>query len=188
MSQLLTFCLDDLLVLHDFPVEVLRDWLTAAFFYTLLLLVLRLVSVVVLWFALLFSCPLLALLLSCLQLALLFCLLLALLFSVLFILSPLLDDERCSASASSLRCSSRCPRTRIAPFSSFHHQLVGYGSVSDFSPLATWLWFLLYFSLTTGFLAVARSLILSRDTLWQVTSPWMPRLHLQHHYSALRPS
>ena len=51
---------------------------------------------------------------SCLPLAMLFCLLLALLFSVLYILSPLLDDERCSASASSLRCSSRCPRTRVA--------------------------------------------------------------------------
>ena len=38
--------------------------------------------------------------------------------------------------------------------------------------------------LTTGFLAVALSLILSRDTLWWVTSSWMPRLHLQHQYSA----
>ena len=42
--------------------------------------------------------------------------------------------------------------------------------------------------LTTCSLAVVPSLTLSRDTLWQVTSSWMPRLHLQHHYSALRPS
>ena len=49
-----------------------------------------------------------------------------------------------------------------------------------FSPLAPWLWLRLYFSLTTGFLAVALSLILSRETLWKVTSSWMPRLHLQH--------
>ena len=76
------------------------------------------------------------------------------LFSVLFIISSLLDDERCSASASSLRCSCRCPRTRVASFSSFHHKLVGYGSVLDFhhlllgcdsfctflSPLASWQW------------------------------------------------
>ena len=82
------------------------------------------------------------------------CLLLALLFSVLFIISPLLDVERCSASASSLRCSSRCPCTRVAPLSSFHHWLVCCGSVSDshhlllgcgsvcmsLSPLASWLW------------------------------------------------
>ena len=105
-----------------------------------------------------------------------------------FILSPLLDVERCSASASSLRCSSRCPRTRVALFRSSRHWLVGRGSVSDFhhlllgcgsfctslSPLALWLWLL--------------SLILSRDTLWYFTVSWMPRLHLQHHYSALRPS
>ena len=98
---------------------MLRDWLTAAFFCTVFLLVLHLVSVVVLW-------------LPCLLLAMLFsCLLLASLFSVLFIISPLLDVERCSASASSLRCSSRCPCTRVAPLSSFHHWLVGCGSVSD---------------------------------------------------------
>ena len=103
--------------------------------------------------------------LLCLLLAMLFCLLLALLFSVLFIISPLLDVERCSASASSLRCSSRCPRTCVAPLSSFHHKLVHCGSVSDshhlllgcgsicisLSPLPSWLWL---------------SLILSRDTLW----------------------
>ena len=109
-------------------------------------------------------CLLLAML-FCLLLAMLFCLLSAVLFSVLFIISLLLDVERCSASASSLRCSSRSPRTGVAPLSSFHH------------------WFV-----STGFLAVALSLILPRDTLWQVTSSWMPRLHRQHHNSALRPS
>ena len=35
-----------------------------------------------------------------------------------------------------------------------------------FSPLAPWLWLRLCFSLTTGFVAVALSLILSGDTLW----------------------
>ena len=30
-----------------------------------------------------------------------------------------------------LRCSSRCPRTRVAPSTSFHHWLLGSGSVSD---------------------------------------------------------
>ena len=64
------------------------------------------------------------------------------LFSVLFIIILLLDVERCSASASSLRCSSRSPRTGVAPLSSFHHWLV-----------------------STGFLAVALSLILSSETL-----------------------
>ena len=59
------------------------------------------------------------------------CLLLASLFSVLFIISPLLDVERCSASASSLRCSSRCPCTVLLLYLLFHHWLVGRGSVSD---------------------------------------------------------
>ena len=68
-------------------------------YFTVLLLVLRLVSVAVLWLL----CLLLAML-FCLMLAVLFCLMLASLFSVLFILSPLLDDERSSATASSLRC------------------------------------------------------------------------------------
>ena len=81
-------------------------------------------------FAMLLSCLPLAML-FCLLLALLFCLLLALLFSVLFIFSPLLDDERCSAIASSLRCSSRCPRTRVALLRSSRHKLFGCGSVSD---------------------------------------------------------
>ena len=80
---------------------------------------------------------------------------------------PLSTIERCSASASSLRCTSRFPRTRVALLR------------SSFSPLTLWLWFCLgfsplapclslrlCFSLTTGFLAVALSLILSRDTLW----------------------
>ena len=69
--------------------------------------------------------------LFCLMLAMLFCLLLALLFSILFILSPLLDDERSSASASSLRCSSRCPRSRVALLRSSRDRLFGCGSVSD---------------------------------------------------------
>ena len=106
-----------------------------------------------------FSCLLLALL-SCLLLAML----LAMLFSVLFIISPLLDVERCSASASSLRCSSRCPRTRVTPLSSFHHWLVCCGSVSDSRHLLLGCGSVCI-SLTTGFLAVALSLILSRDTL-----------------------
>ena len=101
---------------------------------------------------------------------------------------PLLGVERCSVSASSLRCSSRCPRTRVALFRSSRRWLVDRGSVSDFhhlllgcgsfctslSPLALQLWLL--------------SLILFRDTLWYFTVSWMPRLHLQHRYSALRPS
>ena len=42
--------------------------------------------------------------------------------------------------------------------------------------------------LTTGFLTVAPSLILSRDTFWKVAYSWMPRMDLQYHYSALRSS
>ena len=75
-------------------------------YFTVLLLVLRLVSVAILW-------------------------LLCLLLAVLFIVSPQLDDERCTASASSLRCSSRCPRTRVALLRSSRHKLFGCGSVSD---------------------------------------------------------
>ena len=129
---------------------MLRDWLTAAFFCAVFLLVLRLVSVVVLWFALLLSCLPLARL-FCLLLSM-FCLLLAMLFSVLFIISRLLDVERCSASASSLRCSSRCPSTRVAPLSSCHHWLVCCGSVSDSHHLL----------LDCGSLCIS----LSRDTSW----------------------
>ena len=122
----------------------------------LLLVVLRLVSVAVLWLL----CLTLALLLSCLPLAVLLCLPFAVLFSVLFIISPLLDVERCSASASSLRCSSRCPRTRVALFRSSRHWLFGRGSVSDFHHLLLGCGF---FSFSTGFLVVALSLLLSRD-------------------------
>ena len=77
-------------------------------------------------------------------------------FALVFFSSflPLLDVERCSASALLLRCSSRCPCTRVALFRSSRHWLVGSGSVSDFhhlllgcgsfcaylSPLALWLW------------------------------------------------
>ena len=131
----------------------------------LLLVVLRLVSVAVLWLlcltlALLLSCRPLAVL-FCLPLAVLLCLPFAVLFSVLFIISPLLDVERCSASASSLRCSSRCPRTRVALFRSSRHWLFGRGSVSDFHHLLLGCGF---FSFSTGFLVVALSLLLSRDT------------------------
>ena len=83
---------------------------------------------------------------SCLLLALLFCLLLALLSSVLFILSP------CSTMSAALRCSSRCPRTRVA--------LLRLALAT--SSLAV----VLYRILTTGSLALVLSLILSRDTLW----------------------
>ena len=41
---------------------------------------------------------------------------------------------------------------------------------------------------TTCSLAVALSLNLSKDSLWLVTSSWVPRLHFQHHCSAFRPS
>ena len=103
----------------------------------------------------------------------LFCLLLALPFSVLFILSPLLHVERYSASASSLRCSSRCPCTRDAPLSSFHHWLAGCGSVSDSHHLLL------------GCGSVSDPL--ERHFAVSYIS-WISRLHLQHHYSALRPS
>ena len=151
---------------------MLRDWLTVAFPLLCVsprnfprtspcrsqsfgLLCLLLAALFCLLLAMLFSCLLLALI-FCLLLAVLFsCLLLAaLLFSVLFIISFLLDVERRSASASSLRCSSRCPRTHVAPLSSFHHWLICCGSVSDshhlllgcgsvcmsLSPLASLLW------------------------------------------------
>ena len=162
----------------------LAGWFAAALLCIVLILVLRLVSAAVLWLL----CLPLALLLSYLPLGMFFCLLLALLFSVLFIVSHLLGVERCSVSASSLRCSSRCPRIRVALFrssrrwlidrgsvSDFHHSLLGCGSFcTSLSPLALQLWLL--------------SLILFRDTLWYFTVSWMPRLHLQHRYSALRPS
>ena len=41
---------------------------------------------------------------------------------------------------STLRCSSRCPCARVASLSSFHHWLVGCGSVSDSHHVAPWLW------------------------------------------------
>ena len=127
------------------PLLDICDWLAAAFLCAVLLLVLCLVSVAILWFSL----PAVGydLLLPSVCSALLPSVGSALLGS--FILSPLLDDERCSASASSFSTSlSRCPRTRVA---------------------------LLHSSFTTCSLAVVPflilsplplSLILSRDTLW----------------------
>ena len=108
-------------------------------------------------------CLPLALLFSFLMLALLFCLLLALLFSVLFILSPLLDDERCSASASSFS-TSLSQTLRVQLFDVLLALLV---------PVL--LYFILLFTtcslavvpfLILSPLAVALSLILSRDTMW----------------------
>ena len=113
------------------PLLDIWDWLAAALLCTVFLLILRLLSVrsPLVRFAcrwLCSSCLLLALLLRlllallfCLLLALLLCLLLALLFSVLFIVAP------------DLRCSSRCPRTRLASPRSSHHWLVDFGFVSD---------------------------------------------------------
>ena len=111
---------------------MLRDWLAAAFLCEVFLIVLRLVSVVVLWFALLF-CLLLALL-FCLLLVLLFCLLLDLLFSVLLIIAP------------DLRCSSRAVLIPLLLF----FILFTTGSLAVvqsliLSPLALWLWFRLCF-------------------------------------------
>ena len=139
---------------------MLRNWLAGLlqpYLVFVLILVLRLVSVAVLWLLCLLLAMFFCLLLNmlfCLLLAMLFCLLLAMLFSVLFIISLLLDVKRCSASASSLRCSSRCPCTRVALFRSSRYWPVGRGSVKDFhhlllgcgsfctscSPLALGLW------------------------------------------------
>ena len=90
--------------------------------------------------------------------------------------------------SSTLRCSSRCPRTRVASFRSSRLWLVGRGSVSDFHHLLLGCGSFRNFSFSAGSLAVALPLILSRDTLWYFTASSMLRLHLQHHYSALRPS
>ena len=85
--------------------QMLQDRLAATFLCEVFLLVLRLVSVVVLWFAL----PAVgyALLLPAVG------------FSVLFIIAP------------DLQCSSRCPRTLVALLHSCRHMLVGSGSVCD---------------------------------------------------------
>ena len=123
--------------------------LAAAFFCTVLLLVLRLVSVVVLWFAL----PAVGS---------------ALLPAVGFALLGSCHHRSRSS------CSSRCPRTLVALLRSCRHRLVGCGSVSDshhlllgcgsfcgsFLPLAPRLWFLLRFFLTTCSLAVVPSVLL----------------------------
>ena len=75
----------------------------------------------------------------CLLLAMLFCLLLALLFSVLFILSPLLDVERCERIVASMFFTlSSCP----CCFTSFFSPLARWPWFCvGFSPLAPWLWF-----------------------------------------------
>ena len=111
-----------------------------------LILVLRLVSVAVLWLL----CLSLVLLLSCLPLALLFS-----------VLSSFLPFSTLSAA---LRVHRR--------FGVLHAVL---------KPV------LLYFVLlATGLLAVALSLILSRDTLWYFTISWMPRLNTTTQHCAPR--
>ena len=125
---------------------MLRGWLAGLlqpYIGIVLILVLRLVSVAVLWLlclplALLLSCLLLAVF-FCLLLAMLFCLLLALLFSVLFILSPLLDVERCERIVASMFFTlSSCP----CCFTSFFSPLARWPWFCvGFSPLAPWLWF-----------------------------------------------
>ena len=86
---------------------------------------------------------------------------------------PLLDDGRCSAGASSFSTSL---------------SLTLRGQLFDVL-LAVLVPVLLYsVLLATGSFAVALSPILSRDTLWYFPVSWMPRLHLHHNYSALRPS
>ena len=124
--------------------------LAAAFFCTVLLLVLRLVSVVVLWFAL----PAV----GCDFLPAVGC---ALLPAVGFAPLPAVGSALLGSfhHRSRSSCSSRCPRTLVALLHSCRHRLVGCGSVSDshhlllgcgsfcdsFSPLASWLWFRLCF-------------------------------------------
>ena len=76
--------------------------------------------------------------------------------------SPLLDDERCSASAPSVS-TSLSPTLRVELFDvllAFLVPVLLY--FIFFSPLAPWLWFLFRFSHHCLWL----SLILSRDTLW----------------------
>ena len=124
--------------------SALRDWLAAAFLGTVFLLVLRLVSLVVLWFAL----PAVghALVLPAVGFALV-------LPAVGFALLGSFHHHSRSS------CSSRCPRTLVASLLPSRHRLVGCGSVADshhlllgcgsvgdsLSPLALWLWFLLCF-------------------------------------------
>ena len=103
---------------------MLRNWLAAAFLCEVFLIVLRLVSVVVLWFALLF----------CLLLALPFCLLLALPFSVLLIIAP---DLRCSSLAVLVPL--------LLYFILFTTGSLAVVQSLILSPLALWLWFRLCF-------------------------------------------
>ena len=154
---------------------MLRDWLAAAFLCGVFLIVLRLVSVVVLWFAL----PALAMLLSCLPLLcsclvlllamLLSCLPLAarVLFAVGF--TALLPAVGFCSSACCWLCSSRFfssfsrssmvfsrgPRTLVALLHSSRHRLVGCGSVC-----ASHHWLVGCGSVSDGSLAVVPSVIL----------------------------
>ena len=109
---------------------MLRDWLAAAFLCEVFLIVLRLVSVVVLWFALpAVGC---AFLLPAVSFALLPAVGFALLGSF----------HHGSRSSMFFSCG---PRTLVAILQHFHHWLAGCGSVSD--------------SLTTGSLAVVPSVL-----------------------------
>ena len=134
---------------------MLRDWLTAAFFCAVFLLVLHLVSVIALWFALL---------------AVGYALLPAVGYALLDSFHHFSPSRR-----GELLCE-RIVASRVAPLSSFHHWLVCCGSVSDSHHLLLGCGSFCNISLNTGFLAVTLSLILIRDTLWQVTSSWVPRL------------
>ena len=90
--------------------------------------------------------------LFCLLLTLLFCLLLTLLFPVLLILSPLLDDERCSASVPVLLLCFLFTTGSSASgsVSDSHHLLLCCGSICiSLSPLASWLWLCLWSSQET---------------------------------------
>ena len=105
---------------------MLRDWLAAAFLCEVFLIVLRLVSVVVLWFTLpAVGC---ALLLPAVRFALLPAVGFALLPAVGFAL--LGSSHHCSRSSMFFSCG---PRTIVALLHSFHHWLFGCGSVCAFS-------------------------------------------------------
>ena len=113
------------------------------------------------------------------------CLLLALLFSVLFILLT------CSTMSAALRARRRfstslSPTLRVQLFDVLLAVLVPV--LLHFILLFTTCSLAVVPFLILSPLALTLSLILSRDTLWQFTASWMPRLHLQHHYSTLRPS
>ena len=179
--QLLS-CLDDPLALHDFLVEVdLWDFRDPFFKLQLFLIVLPLLDICigswmlrdwpadcsfssVMYFPSYFS-------LSRSQSFGLLSLLLALLFSCSALLgsfhhfspsrrSALLCERIVASMFFSLSLYPCCSFIIFSPLARRLWFSLG------FSPLAPWLWLRLYLSLTTGFLAVALSLILSRDTLW----------------------